>query len=309
MRFTLIIPTTGEKSELENLLYSLDGLAGIEDAEILLVINPPESRSKASIPRLQLAKVQILTSEKGVNNARNKGLETACGEIIFFFDDDCYLINNNHLLIHERQHQEGSSILGFGGGYYDPRKSDLATTYCFLQNQWLELNFNPMAAQNFCLLGGNFSLKKRLLNNHKFDSSILYGGSETEFFLRMAKLGFSFRRLNLFVGHLPTLDRKIFVKKFLLQAKTHRKLERSNLLPAIQFIPLPGINTSRWESIYRKAFNPGEGRFLLRIFFRRLTNYWEDYLLFLKLYLKNRSLFLNADESRTSLDKKILNSR
>lgn len=91
---SFIIPVHNGEKTLERAVESiLSQLTAIDNIEILLIENGSTDGTVAIIETLVSTyhSVKSFTSLKGVSNARNKGIERACGKYIVFIDCDDYL--------------------------------------------------------------------------------------------------------------------------------------------------------------------------------------------------------------------------
>lgn len=289
-RFSIVIPTRGDFQSVQRLMQSLSRLTGIEEAEVLIVLNPPSPKlDSLSFPSAKW-QLKILTSKKGVNEARNQGIKESRGSLIFFFDDDCEILDVNFLCIHEKHHAERPEILALGGHYVSESKNKLAQAYNEIQRDWLIQNRNGLFGESSVLLGGNFSIKRKN-PMPLFDPSIQYGGSETEFFLRLGKEGHRFLQIDLPVLHNPDIDLKSFARKARLQGRTHRRLAAAGLTSSQRWVKLPKQNLEPYLTCYKMffhqeffIFNPGR---FLKVLRYKIAKLHSD----LCFYLSNRDLF------------------
>lgn len=251
-KYSIIIPTTGCLKTLRRLLDSLTYLDGIRESEILIVLNPASDaldHLKDLYPHLNL---QVLTSEPGVNRARNQGQSKATGELILFLDDDCWISNRRLLLEHESLHQKNPWAFAVGGFYQTTSSSLLSNEYDKIQKQWLLSNRLSGNGECLTLLGGHFSIRNQE-NLPLFDESIAYGGAETEYFFRLKKENYRFLLTDLFVNHEPNLTLFLFLKKAYLQGRTHRRLVNAGLF---QTSPWQNANQrSPIQKLYERVFH------------------------------------------------------
>lgn len=100
MEISVIIPTYKPDYYIWECLNSLKNQTFSQDEfEILIILNgdkePYYSQINNWINENEIKNIRLLYSEKrGVSNARNLGLDIACGENICFIDDDDYIDNN-----------------------------------------------------------------------------------------------------------------------------------------------------------------------------------------------------------------------
>lgn len=289
-KYSIIVPSLGDLPSLQRLITSLTFVEEIKECEILLVINPEKNLSPEHFQlKSILPNINISTSNLGVNNARNQGIRKASGEIILFLDDDCSIIDRHILKNHLKIHQEKPWAFAVGGYYRNPYKTSLHIAYHNIQRNWLMQNLTSNKTESNVLLGGHFSLK----NNNSlplFESSIIYGGSETEYFFRLRGRGYRFYLSQLEVEHHPKLSVSILAKKARLQALTHAKLMKDNIFIFPNWRQIrPQIN--RYEALYHKIFNqeiclalPGASK-------KKFKNPIESFHETICFYLENRKLF------------------
>lgn len=218
---SVIIPSTGNKITLKRLLDSIL-IQQLSPQVVVVVNNTTIERFKELKSSLKYS-FEILWSyseKKGVNIARNKGIALASSEIILFLDDDCSLRGplflNQHLLVHAKKNE----VFALGGGYTLLEPSRFwDRVYNYLQMKWFVIGARELNARS--LLGGNFSVKARLLREFglSFDESIIYGGSEYEFFVKANRLGLVMEANMPDVVHHTSESLKSIVRKHYLQGR------------------------------------------------------------------------------------------
>jgi glycosyltransferase involved in cell wall biosynthesis len=191
---SLIIPSTGQISHLGRLLQSIAQQDyPTENFEALFLVNGDLTEvDKVKIEQL-LGSVPVRSriffdTQRGVNRARNNGIRMSQGSLLLFLDDDCVLTKKNFLREHIEYHAKNKQIFAFGGGYALPTESTFFdAVYNYIQMEWYFSGITDgVERRTQYLLGGNFSVKKKLLLEHQllFDEMLVYGGTEYEFFLR-----------------------------------------------------------------------------------------------------------------------------
>lgn len=189
-----VIPSIGDMANLKRLLDSIaiQDFSEIQRCEVVVVFNKVSEKCKYEA--VELAKKYNLDinffylSERGANLARNEGLRQARFEIVYFLDDDCELELKNTLIRHIKLHLLRADVFAFGAAYtLKPTAGFYDRIYHYLQMKWFYSGVLTGSGSRKImrhLLGGNFSIKKRLASEKKiiFDNSIAYGGSEHEFF-------------------------------------------------------------------------------------------------------------------------------
>lgn len=224
---SIIVPSLGDVEKLTSLFLSLtQQKIKREKFEILVIFNGPRFSSipqnLLSLRDSFLADLDIeyySLHEKGANRGRNEGIRHAKSEVLLFLDDDCLLQQSFFLQQHIEFHKENAEVFSYGGGYV---LNDSATffekIYNVLQMRWFISGRigGEMSRQTQYLLGGNFSVKKSLMTAKEilFDESIVYGGTEHEFFKKANQIGLKMQSNDLDVIHVAgvhfiDLNRKI----------------------------------------------------------------------------------------------------
>jgi glycosyltransferase involved in cell wall biosynthesis len=140
-QFSLIVPTLGNKEDIEFLINSLHLQECKQPVQLLLCYTGDHlDQLKRELPPVQ-GHIQldiILSPRPGIASARNHGLRHAKGEIILFMDDDCYLPHGHYLenataLFQKEKH------LGFGGIYLSTKIQThyVSSFYNYICNLWL----------------------------------------------------------------------------------------------------------------------------------------------------------------------------
>lgn len=255
MSFSIIIPTCRPWSSVIPLLESINKQSYLRSSkkckhQILWIFNHPDSseikRAQNDFQKNYLKfkdlNIKFLSCDLGVNQARNLGIEFANTDLLFFWDDDCVLQNEflleNYINLFD-QYPELSAL----GGYYLPplESSFLQTIYIFQQNNWLNRGYNLRDNSHEYLVGGNFSIRKNNIKNIRFDSSIIFGGSESKFFLDLRQQGLKLR-----------LDEKLSVVHYCL------KYTRDSFLFQ-QFKDVPFVDSIyQWYKMGEKAYLQGQ---------------------------------------------------
>lgn len=232
---TVIVPTLGEAKGLAKLFKSLEQQKQINLFEVILVdnsLNPKTNEElKKLIARYHLNIRLVFSQEKGVNHARNLGIQESQSEILLFVDDDCWF--NDHLLLakHIQFHQKNSQFFAIGGRYsLDVDAGFIDSCYHDIQMKWLSEGIvDSYTGQTHYLIGGHFSVKKSQLlqGNILFDSNIKYGGSEVSLFLQANKLGCLSKLENIYLIHSPNLNMLQVMRKLFRQGQGKYYLEQN----------------------------------------------------------------------------------
>jgi glycosyltransferase involved in cell wall biosynthesis len=291
-KFSVILPTMGNAQSCQTFLQSLLPVQGLDQMEVLIIVNPPQTTFKLSIPEKLKAITKIIYSGLGVNRARNRGIEEAQGDLLFFFDDDCIVLNESHFVAHENLHALNTEVVAWGGYYKNLGHTEIDEAYNKIQNRWLDMCLNPENGNHFSLLGGNFSFKRSAVTE-LFDPEILYGGAETDFFFRMNRKGYQFKFTEMSVGHAPNLTLKKFITKAQLQARRHRNFLEQGLLPDFQFVPFYSKSNSTLEQIFHQFFINSDQEMTFEIGRDKFSQLVKKYYYLVSFFLENKNLFLS----------------
>jgi glycosyltransferase involved in cell wall biosynthesis len=212
---TVIIPHHRDEAALQLLLESLRRQSTTFEYEAIVISNPPSARAAEIVkdfPNVcHLNEIKI-----GVNRARNRGIQQSQGMVLFFLDSDCVLEDQTLLQKHWDLHAANPTLTCIGGGYSCDSKQIVDLTYNYIQMRWLYQG--RQKELNRYLIGGNFSCKEPQLSGQLFDEEILYGCSETEFFVRLGADGQTYKLFdNLNVLHRSNLSRLRLIKKIYRQ--------------------------------------------------------------------------------------------
>lgn len=252
-RISVIIPQHHDEDSLERLIKSLNQQETDFSFDIIVISNPPSPRAEALLRDFKNV-THVQTADVGVNIARNLGLENASGELVLFLDSDCELRSEDFLKRHNQLHSAYPAVSCIGGGYTYEGSAIRDLAYNYIQMKWLlqgqDGDFNRY------LIGGNFSCKRHHLDGVRFDPQITYGGSETEFFLRVGgEKGLIFKLIsNLVVLHNTNLSLLDFIEKAYKQGRGASYIYRS-LYQGIENIPSNKDLLRHEESSYRREMD------------------------------------------------------
>lgn len=268
-KIEIVIPVLKtKKSDLNRLLSSILNQSPLNysNINILVVLNPAyaaealqfESNLKSVLKFPDFISLTVFPSEsRGVNAARQLGLQHCTSEIVFFFDDDVVLNDSTLTANHVEQHLKNTGLFAIGGSYHnDEIKTQFALVYLRRQIRWINEAYTDSSRTGVAyLLGGHFSIKRSLLQtaNLGFDKSILFGSSETEFFMSARSKGLKLQLFKFSVQH-HIIDGSLrLMQKTFLQGRGKRYIESKNLLfqPIYKSIV---INCSVFESVVERIF-------------------------------------------------------
>lgn len=184
----IVIPTTELNHSLLQLVESLVDVQKKYSSQIWVCLNPSQEYLNNPIYKKIASQVQLINlSDRGVNRARQAGLDRSAAKYILFLDADC-LFNNAQSIHSWLQMFQSEPDLFAVGGYYQADRLEMSffqKQYFLMQNNWV---YSGQLKSGFSLflLGGFFMLNRELALKQQiqFDPEIVFGGSEKEFFIQ-----------------------------------------------------------------------------------------------------------------------------
>ena len=254
MKLSVVIPTTGKHLEVFDTISSClnQALSDEFKFEVLIICNPKNRKFKNLLfDKFYHQIIYFETDNTGVNIARNLGWDQSSGEIVYFLDDDCKIPHKHHFAQRIQYHDQQKDLAILGAGYSSNQHTNrLGQRYNELVNYWIKTHCNTPGG--VLSPGGNLSLRKSLFSpQQRFNPSISYGGSETEFLLRIQNENLKVKSDPFFlIEHScrPTV-RQIFRKAW-LQGKNKRPTRRSSSRLDLSALPLQSI---AFIGIYRSV--------------------------------------------------------
>lgn len=229
--------------------------------EILVVANlenPKIMELVKNYPRGRYLCAGIL----GVNHARNFGLKEAQYKYSYFLDSDC-LVNDPEFFVSLHKELVGlkNDKCFVGGPYRLSLNFNLFDqSYFQIQKKWLASGILDSDNCSAFLLGGNFGGLTQELHKHLFDPQIVFGGSETEFFLRLHRIGYICHfRPQLAIQHMTSMSLKSLLSKAYKQGRGAAYIQAKSLGFKSQYLqaeePLPPqVSVRFWISVYYVFF-------------------------------------------------------
>lgn len=229
MILSVVIPTLGTGDLPIALVKDLLEQVNVHDFEIIVVFNPAAALTESKRTGLEELdpRIRCFTSPfLGVNRARNVGLRACQGKVVLFLDDDCRILDDHFLHKHVLLHETNPLTTAIGGAYEISSYSGwISKSYQFAQMNWIESGlYSPSQLKKAglspaaFLLGGNCSFKRDNLLGEEFDENLVFGGTETELFLRLSQTGHRFSLSDkIAVFHRCELGAWRFLRKSFLQ--------------------------------------------------------------------------------------------
>lgn len=218
---SFVIPTLRCSPGLKNVLESFSYFSIPCDFEVLVVANLEDSNIEELVQDYSFARY-LCSGVLGVNHARNLGIQHAKYEFIYFFDDDCWVKDPDFFVLLYKELQSFENKKCFVGGPYQlsPTANVFDQAYFQIQKRWLASGL--LDSDNRCvfLLGGNFGGFTLEMRKHLLDPQIIFGGSETEFFLRLHRIGYNcYFRPRLAVQHQTSMGLMSLISKAYKQGR------------------------------------------------------------------------------------------
>jgi glycosyltransferase involved in cell wall biosynthesis len=213
VRVSLILATKSRVEEVDRLLQSLAHQV-YRDFELIVVDQNEDDRLKPILVEQEHRFPVIhLHSQSGLSRARNVGLASAAGEIISFPDDDCWYPRDLLAWV-VSQFEKDPSIDGLtgrsedGSGQPSGGKFSRERGRVDMHNVWKRgISYTIFLRSSVCAAVGAFDDQLGVGAGTRFGS-----GEETDYLIRMIKLGFNLQ-------YLP--DLVVFHPNPVLYTKTH----------------------------------------------------------------------------------------
>lgn len=253
LTLSVVIPTHLKAQTLFECVRSVSHFSKQQSLNLsLIIVDNSGGRSKLALGEFShgFCEIDVIQSSRGVNSARNAGLLGAKTDIVLFLDDDCVIQDSDFLGRHLEFHRTHPEAFAAGGDYLVRKNAGfLESVYVSSQREWLLSGRNPITQEAQFLLGGNFSLKRDLAMKSRllFDEAIVYGGSETEFFVHAKNLGLKCFYINASISHDCQMSLVEYLRKAYKQGqgKAYREIKwGSELCRSIYINPRPASVTS-----------------------------------------------------------------
>lgn len=194
MTFSIIIPAYNEEKYIGRCLKSVAALKIPADSSLeVIVVNNASTDKTAEVAKAVLPEAKIVEEpKKGLTRAYNRGAREAQGEILAFVDADMVL-PANHLERITREFKKDPKLVALSGPYLWNDGGwwyEFVTRCIFLFLAMpAEIFFNRLLGIGADIASGNSAVKKEAFDEiGGFNENIFYG-LETEFSLRIRKLG------------------------------------------------------------------------------------------------------------------------
>jgi len=198
LKLSLIIPVFNEQENIRNLLKSIiENSSDDYDIEIIVIDDGSTDNTKKIVLEFGNLIKYIFINKSGVAKARNIGIKNATGSLLFFFDGDVTLKSDTlkKFVKYFESNADLNILQGLWEKYY-PTKTNFITKHLLLKlnhnfeelykKETKHFNFNGIKVSE--LLTGCLCIRKKVIENIKFDENYKHaGGEEFELGLRIVK--------------------------------------------------------------------------------------------------------------------------
>jgi glycosyltransferase involved in cell wall biosynthesis len=206
-KISVVIPSSGDRNYVESLLQSMVQNLSTYSLEIIVVCNPVRTELDQLLqiyPSINLIILQ--TDIRGVNHARQLGLQRTTNNLVLFLDDDCRFTSPLQINTLYNEIQNHPQLFAVGGFYSQEQRplNPIANAYSNNQMNWLRLGLVDNAHQLSAYLIGGFFIMNKSMASHaylEFDTKMIFGGTEKDFFLRAHLQGLKMRLLDVSIQH------------------------------------------------------------------------------------------------------------
>lgn len=186
MKISFIIPAYNEEKYIERCIESIKKNWTPECLEIIVVDNASTDGTAKRAASIAGVKV-VAEPKKGTNNARQRGLIEAKGDLVAYFDADTTM-PHGWIPIVKEEFAKYPEIVSLSGPfhYYDlPPVQDFIAE--FLWNLFARPTY---WITGYMILGANFVVRRdALMKINGFDTSILFHGDDTDTARRLHDVG------------------------------------------------------------------------------------------------------------------------
>lgn len=196
MKISVVIPAYNEEKYIAQCIGSIQRNWAPEFLEIIVVNNA--STDKTAEVAAKIPGVKVVTEpKKGTNNARERGLVEAKGDLLAYLDADTEM-PPRWLGIVKEEFAKNPRLVSLSGPfeYYDlPLLKKLIAGF-----MWGLFAMPTYWVTGYIILGANFVVKRdALMKIGGFDTTILFHGDDTDTARRLSKVGKVKFRMGFFI--------------------------------------------------------------------------------------------------------------
>jgi cellulose synthase/poly-beta-1,6-N-acetylglucosamine synthase-like glycosyltransferase len=257
MKTSLIITTSNRSKNLEQCLNSVLKQK-IKPNEVIVVSSKTLSNDKKIIAKFKTLKIiHLFEIKHGIPKARNRGLNTAKGEIIVYTDDDC-ILDINFIKNIKISHKNNPKAAAIQGQSLNLNKNNLYSQILqFYYNFWFRKYLNKNNNNISVVDTKNISFKKNFLQGQNFSLfwSPYFCGEDMDFGWRLLEKNQKiFYDKNIIVWHNEKKD----LSGFLFSRFKHGRLAAAlkKRWPKKQVERIGGEKTKFFQAFVKKFNNP-----------------------------------------------------
>lgn len=193
---SVIIPAYNEERFLPYALRALHKQTYPRNAFEIIVIDNASTDATSAIAKQYGADKVVFEPQKGTNQARQRGIEEAQGEIIAFLDADCIPPENWLEKIDTKLHEQEDTCVAIAGTYIFHVKP---TGSLFLAQEvyrWIVMPtinsiFGRILGKGGVVIGGNFaSFRKNFQKIDGIDTSFTFFGDDASIAKKFGEIGY-----------------------------------------------------------------------------------------------------------------------
>lgn len=193
---TVIIPSYNRAEKLSECLERLSKQSLAKESYEIILVDDGSTDNTSEVLKVwkeRSENLHVLTQKnQGQGTARNKAIQVARGHIVLFIGDDIYAsktLLEEHVRFHKVHPEENFACLGLTE--WDP-DHEITPFMEWMTNGGYQFNYSRLRpnqeASFWFFYTSNLSLKKSLLQKHRFDTDFKgYGWEDTELGLRLTK--------------------------------------------------------------------------------------------------------------------------
>lgn len=186
MKISLVIPAYNEEKYIGLCLESVFKNAPDFFHEIIVIDNASTDKTREVAEKFKGVKV-IHEAQKGLTSARQKGLESATGDLIAYIDADTKMPKDWGKKV-LKSFSKNPHFVCISGPYIYHDVKPLKSFSVWLY--WHLFAYPTSLLTGYMVVGGNFIAKKDALEKISgFDKSIAFYGEDTDIAKRLSKVG------------------------------------------------------------------------------------------------------------------------
>jgi len=259
MKVSVITPTYNGVNKLPAIFKALEAQS-FNGFDVLVVIDGSTDNTLDVLHELKTElNFKIIEQEnRGRASVRNKGAETATGDLLIFFDDDM-LPETNCIEEHIAHHKIYEQSLMSGAQIDDIKKAvaPFQKYKCYLSEKWAEplrkYEGSPLPLTHLHLTAANFSIPKKLFEQLGGFDEKLKDNEDLDLAIRAHQLGYPvYYRHSAFAWHRDYPTCKSFIKRQ-REYKVYHNYAKLNNKEAYKNLPRFSEKESQ-HSFFKKIF-------------------------------------------------------